>query len=410
MDSTFPEPRSLFAAMHHVMTKYTFPADAVMIDGKGYWKEDLMAPLVDAWTAMDATDATPATASRLLFFGLVYAYHDSHGWVPAHWPFWDEPSVLSRFVAFCMDKGADPTVSLAALKAPMPGFESVFEGARKCVYDSTSIAGMATSEDFDADINAVVLLVAYLLRPVHVVNPYPYACLVTMFRGIRAPLTDGTKSLCTWICIRTKNEELLGQLVALAFVPLVTDYIRDKCIEGNNIAGLAMAMRIDGPAWPAPGYARLETIIDRRAPGIAVALCQSGGPEVRAQRGAWANANGNTLLIRACKNGNLPVVRVLIRECGADVNATNRFGETPLWWAAKNGNPELVRLLLKHKATDRRVCLVARLYCRHTVLRELRAMEVVRKWRSFYLSRLISRVEGRFDAGVVGYIVGKVVG
>jgi hypothetical protein len=140
-------------------------------------------------------------------------------------------------------------------------------------------------------------------------------------------------------------------------------------------------------------------------------LCQHGGPEVRARTGAYVNADGNTLLIRACKNGNLPVARVLIRECGADVNAANRFGETPLWWAAKNGHPGIVRLLLQHKATDRRARLVANLYGRHTVLRELRAGFTLRKWRTFYLSRLIERVEGHmFDSGVVRLIVGKVVG
>jgi hypothetical protein len=402
----FPEPRSLFVATHQVMKKLTSCADTLTVDGRGVWKQDRMAPLEEAWASMAPADATAATASRLLFYGLVSGYFGPHGLCPVHWPLWDEPSVLSRFVAFCMDRGADPTVSLATFQAEIPRHDN----AHNCVFNGTN---MHIDEEFDADINAVVLMVAYLLRPVPVANPDPFGSLVTMLRGARAPLTVTANCLCTWMCIRTKNEALLGQLVAFeeAFAPMVTDQMLDMCIYGNNMAGLAMALRIGGPTWGALEYRKLEEVIDHRTPGLAVLLCQRGGPEVRAQTGAYANADGNTLLIRACKNGNLPVARVLIRECGADVNAANRFGETPLWWAAKNGHPGIVRLLLQHKAADRRARLVANLYGRHTVVRELRAADVARKWRTFYLSRLIERMPGHpLDAGIVRYIVGKVVG
>jgi ankyrin repeat protein len=42
----------------------------------------------------------------------------------------------------------------------------------------------------------------------------------------------------------------------------------------------------------------------------------------------------------ACRNGQRPVVALLLRE-GADVGLTNSYGLTPLMRAAREGHPEV---------------------------------------------------------------------
>jgi uncharacterized protein len=72
------------------------------------------------------------------------------------------------------------------------------------------------------------------------------------------------------------------------------------------------------------------------------------------EAGADPNArysDGNTLLMKAVKNGNLPVVRILL-DYGADINAEDRhngpfLGGTALFMS---GFPEITQLLIERGA------------------------------------------------------------
>ena len=66
-------------------------------------------------------------------------------------------------------------------------------------------------------------------------------------------------------------------------------------------------------------------------------------------------ARGDTALHHACRNGDLAVVRILVKG-GADVNRMNEGGHFPLYCAAGHGHAETVRYLLQQGAdTDQRM-------------------------------------------------------
>jgi ankyrin repeat protein len=63
------------------------------------------------------------------------------------------------------------------------------------------------------------------------------------------------------------------------------------------------------------------------------------------------DANGNPLLVLAIKDKSYGVIEVLLATKGMDVDLSNNQGETPLMYAAINGDLPLVKtLVLKHKA------------------------------------------------------------
>ena len=59
--------------------------------------------------------------------------------------------------------------------------------------------------------------------------------------------------------------------------------------------------------------------------------------------------NINTELIQASRNGRTETVAMLL-EKGADMNATDNYGETVLQWASENGHTEIVKMLLEKGA------------------------------------------------------------
>jgi ankyrin repeat protein len=59
----------------------------------------------------------------------------------------------------------------------------------------------------------------------------------------------------------------------------------------------------------------------------------------------------DTLLIDAARNGKLQEVCHLLQK-GADVNATNQYGDSSLMKASWNGNTDVVQELLRHDGVD----------------------------------------------------------
>jgi uncharacterized protein len=66
------------------------------------------------------------------------------------------------------------------------------------------------------------------------------------------------------------------------------------------------------------------------------------------------DSEGNTPLIRDCKEGNIINAKLLIQN-GADVNLGNEWGSKPLMYACSKGNLELVKLLLEKKVRVRSI-------------------------------------------------------
>jgi uncharacterized protein len=54
----------------------------------------------------------------------------------------------------------------------------------------------------------------------------------------------------------------------------------------------------------------------------------------------------------AAYNGHKDTVEVLVKECGADVNAANNTGITALMFAAYNGHKDTVEVLVKELNAD----------------------------------------------------------
>ena len=54
---------------------------------------------------------------------------------------------------------------------------------------------------------------------------------------------------------------------------------------------------------------------------------------------------------------SLQAVCSYLIEKGADVNATDNFGNNALFWAVKNGHDDVVQILLLHKARCARPAL-----------------------------------------------------
>ena len=71
------------------------------------------------------------------------------------------------------------------------------------------------------------------------------------------------------------------------------------------------------------------------------------------QRGLNPNIayeNGNTPLHLAAFEDTLPVIKVLLKAAGVDIDKKNTLGETPLMIAALKGNRQMVEILLAHGA------------------------------------------------------------
>jgi len=58
----------------------------------------------------------------------------------------------------------------------------------------------------------------------------------------------------------------------------------------------------------------------------------------------------NTALIYASREGQIEMVKMLLEEEGADVNARNRYDNTPLMIAIRNGHTEIARMLIDRGA------------------------------------------------------------
>ena len=60
--------------------------------------------------------------------------------------------------------------------------------------------------------------------------------------------------------------------------------------------------------------------------------------------------NGDTYLLKACKNGNVNLVKILLKFNNKNINDYNRHGQNPLHDACNRGNIEIVKLLIENGA------------------------------------------------------------
>ena len=51
--------------------------------------------------------------------------------------------------------------------------------------------------------------------------------------------------------------------------------------------------------------------------------------------------NSDTPLHLVCKNGNLEIVKLLLKQKGIDINMVDKNSDTPLHLVCKNGNLEI---------------------------------------------------------------------
>lgn len=68
-----------------------------------------------------------------------------------------------------------------------------------------------------------------------------------------------------------------------------------------------------------------------------------------------ADNDGETPLLKACQNGHLEIIKLLL-ENGAEVNKAKRNGATPLFAANSGGHNEVVEFLLSAGATWPKLC------------------------------------------------------
>ena len=58
----------------------------------------------------------------------------------------------------------------------------------------------------------------------------------------------------------------------------------------------------------------------------------------------------NERLFNSCEKSNYPIVKFLIKNCGADINAKDKDGWTPLHFAVNFGDVEIVKFMLNNGA------------------------------------------------------------
>ncbi len=82
----------------------------------------------------------------------------------------------------------------------------------------------------------------------------------------------------------------------------------------------------------------------RRGNFIEVIRLVTHGADVNA-----SNKYGDTVLHLAAGKGHAAIVEYLVIQ-GANVNKSNNVDSTPLYWAARNGHAAIVRFLVSHGA------------------------------------------------------------
>ena len=63
-----------------------------------------------------------------------------------------------------------------------------------------------------------------------------------------------------------------------------------------------------------------------------------------------SNEDLNQRLFNSCEKSNYPIVKFLIKNCGADINAKDKDGWTPLHFAVNFGDVEIVKFMLNNGA------------------------------------------------------------
>jgi hypothetical protein len=79
---------------------------------------------------------------------------------------------------------------------------------------------------------------------------------------------------------------------------------------------------------------------------------ERSGQQERLDINCQTNKDNETALSAAACSGDLPIVRLLLKDTRTDLNAVNKAGETAIWLAASNGHFTVVMELLR----DSRLC------------------------------------------------------
>jgi ankyrin repeat protein len=81
---------------------------------------------------------------------------------------------------------------------------------------------------------------------------------------------------------------------------------------------------------------------------VVEVLLQQERLDINCQR----NKDNETALLAAAYSGDLPIVRLLLKDTRTDLNAVNKAGKTAIWLAASNQHFTVVMELLR----DSRIC------------------------------------------------------
>jgi len=114
------------------------------------------------------------------------------------------------------------------------------------------------------------------------------------------------------------------------------EYLKKLVSEGANVE--AKNNFGNTPLSIASGYGQFE---------IVKYLIEEHNANVEAKNSVGFGA---TPLIYASLNGHLEIVKYLIEECNANVEAKNNYGETPLLYASIYGRLEIVKYLIENGA------------------------------------------------------------
>ncbi|CAB1117151.1 unnamed protein product [Ectocarpus sp. CCAP 1310/34] len=121
-----------------------------------------------------------------------------------------------------------------------------------------------------------------------------------------------------------------------------------NCIREEDVDTLRRYVERGGPVHVADTLGDTALLVAASTGNAEVILC--GAPDAAVNYPCFHG--GETPLMAACTQGHLAVAEFLVKEAGANVNATNHRGDTALSLAAFWGRLDCLKLLLSLPDTD----------------------------------------------------------